>query len=105
VLGCFDQYRQATGAGLIRIWQRFEREHREHISDHSRLDNRRREFWRFSLDCDNSSEWHAKLLMRRIAIVKPPLVGGFSFVHTSSFPLHRADRILDENQLRLAKEN
>jgi hypothetical protein len=65
VLGCFDQYRQATGPGLIGIRQRFEREHRQHLSDHARLDHWRREFRRFSLDCDNSSKWHAELLKSR----------------------------------------
>jgi hypothetical protein len=62
VLGCFDQHRQTTGAGLIRVWNRFEREHRQHLSDYARLDHRRREFRRFRLDCDSSSEWHAELL-------------------------------------------
>ena len=49
-----------------------------HVSDHARLDHRRREFRRFSLDRDNSSEWHAELLMRRIVTVKAPPSGGFS---------------------------
>jgi hypothetical protein len=79
MLGCFDQHHQATGAGLNCIRQRYERHSQcVNVSDHTRLDHRRREFRRLSLYCDNSSERHAELLTRRIATVKPPSSGGFS---------------------------
>jgi hypothetical protein len=68
MLGCFDQHHQATGAGLNCIRKRYERRSgRVIVSDHPRLDDWRREFRRFSLDCDESSEWHAELLKSRIA--------------------------------------
>jgi hypothetical protein len=79
MLGCFDQHHQATGAGLNCIRQRYERHSQcVNVSDHTRLDHRRREFRRLSLDRDNSSERHAELLTPRIATVKPPSSGGFS---------------------------
>jgi hypothetical protein len=82
MLGCFDQHHQATGTGLNCIRQCYERHSRRvNVSDHTRLDYRRREFRRLSLDRDNASERDAELLTARIATVKPPLRVAFRCPH------------------------
>jgi hypothetical protein len=100
MLGCFDQHHQATGAGLNCLRQRYERHSRRvNVSDHTRLDHRRREFRRLSLYCDNSSERHAELLTRRNSNREATLLGGFSL----STPSGVSNALVDNRPRRIPR--
>jgi hypothetical protein len=61
MLGCYNQFRETTGAGFIGFRYRLDRQHGRH-DGLARLHHRRCNVGRFSLDCDDPPKRHAELL-------------------------------------------